>query len=574
MMKTILISAVSCLVAITGVWAQSIQEGVNHLYADRFESAAATFQKLLAVNPNNIEATYWLGQTYLDMDDNDAARKLYDDALMASANAPLLLVGKGHVQLLDNKLSEARQNFETAITMTRGRKGDDPVILNAIGRANVDAKNGDLAYAIEKLEAAVQRDSKNADIFLNLGNAYRKARPGEGGGQAYTNYNKALEVNKNFAYAHIRLAKLFETQKNWDLVLQHLNDAIAIDPNFSLAYYELFYYYWFYKQDYSKSEEILNKYIASRPNEDKTEHDYLYSQLCWAKKDYDCAIAKAESVARSMGTKIKPRVFRQLAYSYLGKGDHANAKKNIDEFFLKTKDGPIPEDYKLKADILSGMGASDEEIFKVFIEGAAIDTVLQTKIEFLTKGVDYFKTKGNKCLEAEMRMIVYNTKPNPNASELFFMGLPMYQCGNYQRADSIFKAYAVAFPDSIYGYFWSARSNRAIDTTMELGLAVPGYEKTLEVAQKDMVRLKSSGIEAAAYLAGYHNNVKSDVATAISYAQKGLDFDTTNTGLKGMLEQLQKIQQQNPQKKNTGTSPSPKPTSKTKASVKSAANKS
>ena len=31
--------------------AQSIQEGINHLYADRFKSAEQTFQKLLGSKP-------------------------------------------------------------------------------------------------------------------------------------------------------------------------------------------------------------------------------------------------------------------------------------------------------------------------------------------------------------------------------------------------------------------------------------------------------------------------------------------------------------------------------------------
>jgi Flp pilus assembly protein TadD len=87
----------------TSAKAQTIQEGINHLYADRFTSAVNTFQKILAVNPNVLEATYWLGQTYLDMDDNDAARQLYDKALLANGNAPLILVGKGHVSLLDKR---------------------------------------------------------------------------------------------------------------------------------------------------------------------------------------------------------------------------------------------------------------------------------------------------------------------------------------------------------------------------------------------------------------------------------------------------------------------------------------
>src|ERR1041384_1732818 len=74
--------------------AQTIQEGINHLYADRFKNAEQTFQKILATNPNVAEATYWLGQTYLDMDDNDRARQLYDKALAANGNAPLIMVGK------------------------------------------------------------------------------------------------------------------------------------------------------------------------------------------------------------------------------------------------------------------------------------------------------------------------------------------------------------------------------------------------------------------------------------------------------------------------------------------------
>ena len=231
MKKTVMIVAAGLFLA-TGLKAQTMQEGINHLYADRFKSAVGVFEKLLAANPNNIEASYWLGQTYLDMDQNDKARQLYDKALATSANAPLLLVGRGHVDLHDKKLNEAKQRFETALTMSRGKKGDDPVILTAIGRANVDAKDGDLPYAIQKLEAAVQREPNNADIYMQLGNAYRKARPGEGGGQAYTNYKKALDVNPNFVVAYIRLAKLFEAQKNWELVLQNLNASIAKDPSF------------------------------------------------------------------------------------------------------------------------------------------------------------------------------------------------------------------------------------------------------------------------------------------------------------------------------------------------------
>ena len=57
----------------------------------------------------------------------------------------------------------------------------------------------------------------------------------------------------------------------------------------------------------------------------------------------DCAITKAEGVKTAMGAKVKPRVYKQLAYSYLGKGDFANAKTNVDAFFAREKEGFLPQ---------------------------------------------------------------------------------------------------------------------------------------------------------------------------------------------------------------------------------------
>jgi tetratricopeptide (TPR) repeat protein len=542
MKKSKILILVSGFLFMTGVKAQTIQEGMNHLYADRFRNAINIFQKLLAVNPNNIDATYWLGQTYLDMDDNDAARQVYEKALMANGNVPLLLVGMGHVELLGKKTDKARQMFETAISLSKNKKGqDDPFILNAIGRANVDAKAGDLAYAIEKLEAAVLRDPKNADIFLNLGNAYRKARPGEGGGQAYQSYRKALEVNPNFAYAYIRLAKIFETQQNWDLVFENLTEAITKDPGFSLAYYELFYYYWWYKKDYTEAENMLKKYIDSRPNEDQTEHDYLYSQLCWARNDYDCAISKAESVARSMGVKIKPKVYRQLAYSYFGKGNFANAKRNVDILFSKEKDNPVTEDYKLKADIYSGIGVSSDSVVIAFLDAVNSDTTLKGKIDLLKKGAETLKAKGDsisRLREGDLRLTILNLKSNPGQRDYFDAGFAYYQGKDYTKSDSLFVIYTQKWPDELFGWQMEFSIQRAIDTSMALGLAVPAGIKYLEVLEKDTVKNKKTIIGVAGYLAQYYANIAKDKEKAIVYLEKMLLLDPTNENFKKYLDDM------------------------------------
>ena len=42
-------------------FAQSIEEGKIFMYYERYKSARDVFQKMLAANPNNEEAAYWLG---------------------------------------------------------------------------------------------------------------------------------------------------------------------------------------------------------------------------------------------------------------------------------------------------------------------------------------------------------------------------------------------------------------------------------------------------------------------------------------------------------------------------------
>jgi tetratricopeptide (TPR) repeat protein len=187
--------------------------------------------------------------------------------LQTTNGAPLIKVGMGHIELLADKPDEARRHFDEALTMTRTRKGDDPVIATAIGRAITDAKTADHKYAVKLLEDAAIKDPKNTETLLQLGNAYRKAGEGSGGGAAFQTYKKALEVNPGFAMASFRLAKLFESQKNTDLVMQYLNEAIAKDTKFTLAYYELFYYY-FYRGKFDDAEGYLQKYIDRTPETD------------------------------------------------------------------------------------------------------------------------------------------------------------------------------------------------------------------------------------------------------------------------------------------------------------------
>ena len=575
MKKTTITFLVSALLIISGLQAQTVQDGKNHLFAQRYNSAVSTFEKMLATNPNNIEAIYWLGQTYLESEEIMAARiattrQLYEKAMQSTNSAPLVIVGMGHLDLLANKASDARQKFETALTMTRTKKGDNLDIVNAVGRANTEAKSGDFNYAIEKLQAAADKGEKNAETLVLLGNAYRKARPGEGGGEAFRSYKKALDINPNFSLANLRLAKLFESQKNWELVLQYLNEATAKDPKFTAAYYELFYYY-FYRLDYPSAEAQLQKYIESKLPEKDVQDEFLYSQLCWARKDHNCATTKAESVVAALGSKTKPKVYRLLADAYFQKGDYANAKKFSDEFFAKKNpDDYISYDHKLRADIMSKTGGSPDEIYNNYLQGAELDTLLTGKIDFLKQGIAYFKENKIRDKEAMLIEKVIGLKPAPTINDYFDLSLAHYFGKQHEKSRDAAVIMIEKFPDQVYGYEWAYNNSIAIMTdtlrsdtarkTYKESTGIPDVLKLYEFSNKDTAKFKKQYINSVRYLAAYYINEAKDRDRSLEFFRKWLEADPANAStIQEYINQIEKMPSRPPAPKNGTPKPAPVP---------------
>ena len=562
MKKSVILMLFAALFS-AAAWAQNLQEGVAHLNAERYQSAKSALEKIVAANPNNLEAVYWLGQTHIELNNVAAAKALYERTLATNGNAPLVLVGVGHVDLLQGRTAEARQRFEAAITASRGKKGDDPAVVNAIARANIDAKAGDVAYAIGKLNAVIQANPNAAEAHLMLGNAYR--RMSGQGGQAVQAWRKAAQLNPSLAaQAYYNMARLYRTQRNWDVVVENLNNAIAADARFAPAYERFYDYYLVEKKDFNKAEEFLAKYLAN--SDQSVENEYFKAQTAYLQKRYDEAINISKTIVSTAGDQANPRVYKLLGYSFLDKGDTSGACQYVAEYFAKAKEeNIIGGDYLLRA---YSCGKGDPAIVREnVLKAVQMDSVLSRQVLLLDEAIAHARKNQQKILEGELMLISYELRGDKYRStgELFRIGLPYYLGGNYKKADSLFLAYATALPDSIYGYYWSALARMQMDPTLEQGLAVAGFEKALQIADSDKVRYKSQALQAATTLAAYYYNVKSDKNTALQYANKGLEFDPGNATLTGIVAQLNKAT-----KPSTPSKPQTKPTQKNSTSSNSA----
>ncbi|HEX2682700.1 MAG TPA: tetratricopeptide repeat protein, partial [Ferruginibacter sp.] len=244
------------------VRSQSIDDGKKFLYYEKFISAKNVFQQLVNANPNNDEAIYWLGQTLIAPDEDkdiEGAKAVYQKGLAANPNSALLNAGMGHVELLEGKTQQARNHFETALSLSKSVD-----VLDAVGFANgdFDSKYGDAAYAVEKLTQATNtKKFRDARIMTDLGDAYRKAGDG---GAAQRAYEAALTMDPTYARAKYRLGRIYQSQgsNQQGIFLPYYNEAIALDPNYTKVYWTLHQY--FYETDVVKSATYLDKYLKAK----------------------------------------------------------------------------------------------------------------------------------------------------------------------------------------------------------------------------------------------------------------------------------------------------------------------
>lgn len=515
---SLVLAAVMCGNAL---FAQSVDQGKKFFYYERYNSAKAELEKVLAANPNNIEATYWLGQTLIEMKDSVAARDLYQKALSTNGNAPLLLVGTGQIELMDGKKEEARQRFETAISLTKSK---DIEIFNAIGRANTQARNGDADYAIQKLTQATQvKKFNDATTYLLIGDAYRKKVDG---GSAVQNYQRALDIDPKLAAAKHRIGRIYLTQQNSEIFLPAFEEAITIDPNYAPAIYDLYYYY--FSRDINKAKDYYDKYLAV--SDPSPENDYEKTAILYASRRYDEAINTANSFISKLGDQADPKYYKLIAYSYDEKKDSLNARKYLEQYFAKQKeDGFVPKDYEFMANILGKFPGSEAQAMENYDKAIAMDTAMASKLELMTNAAALAKKTGDRAGEAKYLGMVYTTKKDPNNVDLYNWGFANYQAAQYATADSIFAIYTEKYPTEIYGFLWRARANQAMDTTMEKGLAVPHYEKLGEMSLSiDAAKFKGQAVSSYFYLVQYYNDIQKDPAKALEYIEKVLAIDPAN----------------------------------------------
>ena len=522
MYKLLLSLALTMVFSIGISSAQTIQDGKKLLLQQRYQSAKSTMEKVVAAGPTNPESIYWLSQVLLEMKDvNGAKGALRKGMEGANGSNPLLLVAMGQTELAEKKVNDARQRFETAISLTKAK---DIAVLVAIGKANLE-EGGDPAYGIEKIKTATLiKNFKDAMAHVYMGDLYRKMMDGGG---AVSSYENALLVDPKLAIAKYKIGKVYLTQGNEqkDIFLAKFNDAITDDPTFSPALYDLYAYY--FMRDVNKASQYFNQYKVNADAGPAL--DYEEASLQFAAGDFNNAIKKSDVLLQAQGASADARLYRLKGYSYDKLGDSVNAFSFLETFFQKAKLEQVnPDNYIIAALNAAKLKADPAKIDYYFGMSIDSDTLIANKLDYAKKASDFYKRAGNTAKSSKWLTKILSINPKLSKVDLYNAGFENFKATQYQLADSIFSVYKTQFPNEVYGHYWSFRSRSVIDSTMELGLAVPDCEKFISIAEVDKAKNKSTLITAYGYMAGYNANIKKDLAIAKSFLEKIIEIDPTN----------------------------------------------
>jgi tetratricopeptide (TPR) repeat protein len=490
-MKKIVSLMLAAMIAAQCLTAQT-PEGIKYLYYAKNKSAKEVLQKAYAANPKDPQTIYWYGQAILATDGGvtatpqqlQEAKALYQKGLQEVGSDPWLLVGMGHVEILEGgDLNSAKQKFEQAITASTETKGKNKgkantLVLNAIGRANALAPTGkgDQPYAIDKLKQAAANDplTTPADVYVNMGINYLKMG-GENGGEAVKAFQEALSRDPKNAFAYYRIGMIYKSQNNKDLFEQNFNNAITADPAFPQAYHALYEYYS--ARDVNKAKEYLDKYIA---NADKSpENDVFVAEYLFRSGSNAESLAKLKTAEAAIGGPDKfPAIYLLYAYNYDRTSDSVQAKANLEKYFANPNSQIKPEDYELAVKVFSKFPGSESVAVGYLEKAIATDTSKVNKLAYMGQAATLYQKA--KLYPEQLQWIEKQVALKGGALDeyaYYQLTNTAFNAKDYPKTVEYAKAYQKAMPDKPQPYTFLKKAALAAnaDSTNDFTLATINY---------------------------------------------------------------------------------------------------
>lgn len=556
--KKIAIAAIGFVTFGAATKAQSLEDARKAVTAEQYQNAKSMFNTLISTQPANPQNYFYFGDLYLQLDNADSAKVLFQKGIAADPKYTLNYVGLGAVDLFAKNSAAAQANFDKA-TADMKRKDYQEYIY--IGSAYTYENSRDLDKAFQWFEKARENGSKDPELYIALGNAYKAQKKNS---EAVAEYQRASTYKSDLLNVDVNIGEIWTSAYNFELAESTLNSVIQKDPNFGPAYRAQAenYYRWASQQTNRRSELLPKAKSAYSKYLDLTDRSadsrYRYLIFLLNAEDFPTLEKEATTFIAEFGNKEEYKLAeRFLGYAAVVNGNSEAGIKAINTF-INSVDSKrlIANDYVFLAKGYQNL-KQDSLAIESFVKGYELDTTNTEVLGSIAKA--YFSQKKyGKAAEYYKKITML---PKVSYTDRFYLGYSSYfyfalELANQNpkneelikktllEADSAF-TYVAEKANNADAYLYVGRVEYYLDETDKEQKAVKAYDKFIElVLAKETatppVALtaadKKNLVEAYSYIGGYF--ITKDKAKAKDYFNRALAIDPENAKIKDALRAI------------------------------------
>jgi tetratricopeptide (TPR) repeat protein len=228
--------------------------GFVYYEAERFEDAAAQFERFLTSKPGNGEVTFFLGIVRRRLGDDEAAADAFK---MVSTDSDHYAEARTQLAVLYERAGE----FDRALEELQNALAVNPTRPRELYSATLRAKAGDFDGAVEYLEGLLLKSPDDDELLYNLGVVYGEAKRTK---EALVYMQRAIERNPKNASALNYVGYTWaEGGEQLDLAEDYITQALGLRPDDGFITDSLGWVYYMRALPLIKTgrEEEARKYI-------------------------------------------------------------------------------------------------------------------------------------------------------------------------------------------------------------------------------------------------------------------------------------------------------------------------
>jgi tetratricopeptide (TPR) repeat protein len=547
---------VSVLIFAAGVqvMAQNTQQAMAYLDAEQFTKARELLTQQATATPSG-DNQFSLGYYFIKRGQLDEAKAAFDKGLSIEPKNQLNNVGNAMVLMANKKYPQAKALIDAALAATKMKNAD--VMYRAAEAYTLYDHTNDPAEAIRIIDQIAEKTKKTAAEYqIVKGDAYLLKNDG---GPAVSAYEQAFMLNPKSAKSQMLIGKVFKRGKNYKFSQEGYNRAIQIDSSYSPAYRE-FGELWLLARNYKNAAFNYDKYLQKA--EPTCENKLRYVKMAFLAKNYEGARRVQKEVedcsSNNAAMKSDLDIPRMKGYMLYEEGKYPESISFLTDLLKKLPvDKVLLSDKAMLAKSYQKAG-SDSLALNLFSEVAPLDT--NDNYYLNIHDVLYKTKKYEDAAKATLNVINWRNDRKERipsndyltlTRDYYFAAVANPYSATSTKEDTLRKVDLAQKSDAamvkmmelnatyIMANLWRARANAIIDSDKTKGLAVPFYEKYIELAISDKEKNKKELIECYLNLGLYYLAYApiKDEAKGKAYFDKVSELDPENATIKRWNEQ-------------------------------------